>query len=402
MLGGRPHRLRNTDQDRRLVPGAFRSQQRIQRQNQSTASNTFLQADSAGSAAADWVITNGAKIISNQSGTGHVIQLGSLAGDSGYLGNNSNGNSVTFEIGGNGNSTSFGGQIVDTPPGWGSSTTAITKVGGGTLTLTGANTYSGSTTVTGGTLILDASPAWGLYNGGAIQINGASTLRVQGLRYDFSGKTFAFDSTGGGTLDAIASGAGGFVFLGNNTFTTSGGDENSKQNIISGTKIGGGNEGFNLNGFNASFNVATGTDSTSDLKVIGTIWNGGNVIKDGAGRLEISAPQQYAGNTTVNEGTLILGDGTNNISLADSHDVIVKSGTTLRLNYPVGNTDTIDELWLGGVQQSPGIYGAGTYSGATISGAGTLTVQNGPSTDPFASWISEPNWPGLTDSQCRR
>ena len=78
-----------------------------------TDSNTFLQADSAGSAAADWVITNGAKIISNQSGTGHVIQLGSLAGDSGYLGNNSNDNSVTFVIGGNDKSTSFGGQIVD-------------------------------------------------------------------------------------------------------------------------------------------------------------------------------------------------------------------------------------------------------------------------------------------------
>ena len=133
---------------------------------------------------------------------------------------------------------------------------------------------------------------------------------------------------------------------------------------------------------------------TSDLKVIGTIWNGGNVIKDGAGRLEISAPQQYSGNTTVNEGTLILGDGTNNTGLSDSHDVIVESGVTLQLSYPVGNTDTIDELWLGGVQQSPGIYGAGTYSGATITGTGTLNVQNGPTADPFANWMST-NFPAI-------
>ena len=64
----------------------------------------------------------------------------------------------------------------------------------------------------------------------------------------------------------------------------------------------------------------------------------------------------------------------------------VAAGCTLNLNYD--GTDTIDELWLGGVQQNVGTYGAGTYSGATITGTGTLTVQNGPSADHFASWIS--------------
>ena len=271
-------------------------------------------------------------------------------------------------------------------------TADVEKSGVGTLTLSGGLSYSGTTTVVGGTLALQGGGGGGsTYNGGSLSINGASTLRVNGQRYNFNGKTFTFDSVGGGTLDAIASGAGGLVFEGSNTFATSGG----AQNIISGTKSGGGNEGFNLNGGNtAIFDVATGSDATSDLKVTGTIWNTGNVTKNGAGRLEISAPQQYAGTTTVNEGTLILGDGTNNIGLSDSNDVTVETGATLRLNYSVGNTDSIDELWLGGVQQSPGVYGAGTYSGVTITGTGTLTVQNGPITDPFANWMAT-NYPGI-------
>ena len=178
----------------------------------------------------------------------------------------------------------------------------LVKTGVGTLTLSGGLSYTGTTTVAGGTLNLqDTIGAGGSnYNGSNININGASTLRVSGQRYNFGGETFTFDSTGGGTLNAIASGAGGMVFMGGNTFATSGG----AQNIISGTRIA--NEGFNLNGQTATFNVAMGTDATSDLKVTGTIWNGGNVVKDGAGRMEISSTQEYSGTTTVNQGTLIV------------------------------------------------------------------------------------------------
>ena len=268
---------------------------------------------------------------------------------------------------------------------------ALVKNGAGAALLTSSNGYSGSTTINGGTLVLQGSGGGGTnYNGGAIAINGTSTLRVTGERYNFAGETFTFDSVGGGTIDAIASGAGGFVFTGNNTFATTGG----ARNIISGTRIASENQGLNLNGTSVVFDVATGSDPTSDLEVIGTIWNGGSVTKNGAGRLEFSAPQQYAGDTTVNEGTLILGDGVNNVGLSNSHDVVIESGATLQLNYAVGNSDSIDELSLGGVLQSPGVYGAGTYSGVTITGTGTLTVLNGPPADPFANWMAT-NYPTI-------
>jgi len=266
----------------------------------------------------------------------------------------------------------------------------LSKTGAGTLTLSGGLNYSGTTTIAGGTLNMQGSGGGGTnYNGGNIHIHGASTLRVSGPRYNFNGETFTFNSVGGGTIDAIASGAGGFVFTGNNSFVTSGG----AQNIISGTKNVFGNEGLNLNGSNATFEVVTGSDAISDLKVIGTIWNGGNVTKNGAGRMEISAPQGYTGNTTVNEGTLILGDGSNNVGLSDSYDLVVASGATLQLNYDAGNPDTIDELSLGGVLVSPGTYNAANSDGF-ITGTGSLIVQNGPIADPFANWMAT-NYPTL-------
>jgi autotransporter-associated beta strand protein len=144
--------------------------------------------------------------------------------------------------------------------------------------------------------------------------------------------------------------------------------------------------------------IAVVVDST--LNITGGIANDGffggsqGITKTGTGTLKLTAANTYTGNTTVSEGQLILGNGTNNTTLSDSADLSIASGATLQLDYSAGNTDTIDELWLGGVQQSPGIYGAGTYSGVTITGSGTLTVLNGPPADPFANWMST-NYPAI-------
>ena len=58
--------------------------------------------------------------------------------------------------------------------------------------------------------------------------------------------------------------------------------------------------------------------------------------------------------------------------------VIVVSGARLDLNYT--GTDTIDELWLGGVRKSPGIYSSAN-GGGFLTGTGTLTVTTGPPSD---------------------
>jgi len=74
-------------------------------------------------------------------------------------------------------------------------------------------------------------------------------------------------------------------------------------------------------------------------------------------------------------------------------DVIVAGGATLHLDY--SGTDTIDELFLGGVQKSPGTYSSANSPGF-ITGPGTLTVTNGPLSD-YDSWKSANNVTGGPD-----
>ena len=65
---------------------------------------------------------------------------------------NNGGTLSTLTVGGNDQSGTFGGLINN-----GSGTLALTKIGGGKQTLTGANTYGGTTTVQGGTLALGST-----------------------------------------------------------------------------------------------------------------------------------------------------------------------------------------------------------------------------------------------------
>jgi autotransporter-associated beta strand protein len=242
-----------------------------------------------------------------------------------------------------------------------SGTGSFTQAGSGTTTLTSAIAYSGTTNVSGGTLVLQGSGGGGTdYNGGNININGASTLRITGERYNFAGEVISFNSTGGGTIDAIASGAGGTVFTGDNTIATNGG----AQNLISGVRVGAQNQGLNLNGQTVTFNVASGTNAQSDLKVTGTLWNSGNVIKTGNGRLEFTGNQQYTGSTTVSAGTLII-----NGNISTSTLTTVENGATIAGSGTIGAL-TVNAGAFINPGNSPGILNTGDYSQA-----GTLVAE---------------------------
>ena len=171
----------------------------------------------------------------------------------------------------------------------------IIKTGAGTMTLTGANTYTGTTTVDGGTLVLTASSNFYNYASSQFNINNGSTLKVGNTLF-FQNDTFVFGSTGGGTLEI---GAGNNVFRGDNTFTTLGGS----QNAITGTYLnsdGGGTR---------TFNVSNGTDDV-DLLISAQISNTASIAKTGAGTMELTGANTYSGGTTLNTGTLVLGSAT--------------------------------------------------------------------------------------------
>ena len=136
-----------------------------------TTGNTFLASPAAGSAAASWVLNSG--ILANVSSGTVTIGLGALsaAAAAAELGNNDvSGGQVTYSIGELNSSTVYSGTIVDTVNAGG--TTAIAVVGG-SLALTGNNSYSGGTTLSNGTIVAGSTTALGsgllTLNGGTLQ-----------------------------------------------------------------------------------------------------------------------------------------------------------------------------------------------------------------------------------------
>jgi fibronectin-binding autotransporter adhesin len=197
---------------------------------------------------------------------------------------------------------------------------SLVKAGSGTLLLKGDNTYTGTTIINGGTLVLK-TPDFNTYRGGQILINNGSTLKIEegggNKRYDFGAQTYQFDTIGGGT---ITTGSDlNWVAQGDWTFKTDGG----AKNIIT----GGG--GMNMNARSVVLDVARGTDAASDLDVgVGIGNTTGGLTKSGAGIATLSGGNSYTGATTVDGGTLALAS---DLSVGSTSGVFVNNGGTLLL-----------------------------------------------------------------------
>jgi len=116
--------------------------------------------------------------------------IGSLTGAAGSIITNTGGvGAATLTAGGTGDTT-FAGVI-----GNGAGTTALTKLGSGTLTLSGANSYTGDTNIDAGTLAI----ASGGDIAGNVNNNNGGTLDVGTNTLDIAGNTYA--QATGSTLD---------------------------------------------------------------------------------------------------------------------------------------------------------------------------------------------------------
>jgi autotransporter-associated beta strand protein len=111
----------------------------------------------------------GNAVLSIEKAKSESVQLGSLEGD----GIVSLGGKELI-VGANDLNTTFSGTINGIHSGW-----ALTKIGGGTLTLSGANTYTALTTVSEGTLVL-ANTTGSATGTGAVNVNGG-TLGGSGI-----------------------------------------------------------------------------------------------------------------------------------------------------------------------------------------------------------------------------
>jgi alpha-L-fucosidase 2 len=124
----------------------------------------------AGNPGVDWVFNNttaNRETLDFASGT---ISFGSLSGAGVIQGNVNGPMNVTLSVGGDNNSTIFSGLIHDNL--WGTGPVGLTKVGSGTLTLTGANDYNGATTISNGELLVSTAFA----GGGGVAVNSGAAL----------------------------------------------------------------------------------------------------------------------------------------------------------------------------------------------------------------------------------
>ena len=246
------------------------------------------------------------------------------------------------------------------------------KQGTGLLALTGANAYTGGTTVNDGTLQLGAGGS--LASGGALTVNGGTfdlngnsqtvgTLSGTGGTIGLGGGVLTTSSANDSTLASALTGSGGLVKQGGGTLTLTGTNSYSGGTTVSGGILQGNTsslQGAITN--NASVVFAQGVSGS----YAGVMSGSGALTKTGAGTLTLTGANSYSGGTTVSEGTLQLGAGG---SLASGGALAINGGT----------------FDLGGNNQTVGAL-SGT-GGAIALGGGTLTANSAINT-ALASAIS--------------
>ena len=288
--------------------------------------------------------------------------IGSLAGNG--IVTNSGVTVPTFRIGNDNTNTTFSGILQ-------MGLSGLTKVGTGTLTLTGdAHTYAGGTVISLGTLQLGDGGTTGSIPGNvAIDSNGILAFNRSNLL------TFGGLISGAGSVQQ--NGTGGPVLTANNTYT-------GLTTINAGTlQLGNGGTtgsiaGDVLNNGILAFN-------RSDVVNFGGVISGaGSVQQNGIGTTVLTGNNTYTGSTTINAGALQLGNGGTTGSIAG--DV---------LNNGILAFNRSDVLTFGGVISGAGsvqqngtgttvLTGNNTYTGLTTINAGALQLGNGGTTGSIA------------------
>ena len=232
----------------------------------------------------------------------------------------------------------------------------ITLQGGGTLTLTAANTYTGVTTISSGTLstnlLANGGTASGLgssgtantnliLNGGVLQYTGAAVSTNRLFSTGTAGGTI--DASGAGALNLTGTGAMGFA-----------GQTGARTLTLTGT-----NTGANT----LAMSIRDDTGATA-------------LLKSGSGTWVLSGSNSYTGLTTIQGGTLQLSTTTAS-NIAGSTKIVV--GDTASHSSAILDVTTVTNA--GGFH---------VVSGQTLSGYGTVKAGTGKTVtvDSGAHWAT--------------
>lgn len=273
---------------------------------------------------------------------GKTQTVGALGG-AGSL--NVNSGNLTVSNGGD-----FGGVIAGD--------TGTVDLKGGTLTLTGANTFTGTTTVTSGSLQVGNGGTTGSYAG-----NIANEGSVIFNRSD----DIAYGGVVNGSGNLVKDGNGTLTLTGVNAYT--GGTE-----VNAGTlQIGdGGTNGIIIGDIaNAGGVVFNRSD---DIAFGGVISGNGSMSKEGNGVLTLTADQTYTGTTSVNAGTLAIGNGGTGGSItgdiANAGSVVFNRSDNLAYGGVISGTGQVEQAGNGTLT----LTGNNTYDGGTQVSDGTLRL----------------------------
>ena len=227
-------------------------------------------------------------------GTGNVIDNGTLAF------NRSDAMTVSNAISGSGD---------------------LVQAGAGATTLTGNNTYAGTTTINAGTLQVGAGGTTGTLGTGNVVDNGTLTFN----RSD----ALTVSNVISGSGDLVKTGAGATTLTGNNTYA-------GTTTIDAGTlQVGAGGTTGTLGTGDVVDNGTLTFNRSNALTVSNVISGSGNLVQAGGGGTTLTGANTYAGATAVNAGALAI---TNAAGLgATTGGTAVASGASLDLqNVAVG------------------------------------------------------------------
>lgn len=369
--------------------------------------------DSTGVAAPGlWADGNIAVFSAGTDGTG--IQTITVSGTINPLG-------ITVEEGAvnlSGGTLDLGGDVVSVATGTSSISSVVsgsgilTKSGGGTLILSGSNTFTGTMT-TGAGILRATTSASALGTGAAtVNLNGGTLWLANDSTTPLAfNRNTTISTATTVTLGRLTAGNGGQTFamgtlaMGSAILTVNADSTTLNVTNNAATTLTFGATTFSAD---ATFNIVNSTASGGNTTVsLGAITNDGtarNLIKTGNGRLTLTAANSYGGKTSVTGGLLSIaaeaalgaaptpdavadqltlnGGGleisnsialnvNRGITLGSAHGTLdVNSGLTLTVNGVVTGTGNL-------IKADSGILvltAANTYTGTTVVAGGTLRL----------------------------
>ncbi|HEX5218144.1 MAG TPA: autotransporter-associated beta strand repeat-containing protein [Verrucomicrobiae bacterium] len=312
-------------------------------------------------------------VLSFQGSAGTVAAtLGGLKGSRNVALLNTSGASVALTVGNNGQSTTYSGILSGTGG-------SLTKIGAGTLILSGANTYDGITTISGGSLQLgDGGDSGSLFAIGYIQNDGNLTINrnnavVQGV--DFGGGTIA--------------GAGSFTQAGSGTTTLNMANSYSGTTTVSAGKLVVDSQQSSAGAVSVADGATLGITVSSFAQ-----WQPASLsLGAGAGcTLEFNnVANAGTGTAPLNPGS-VSRNGTVTVNVVGISGAIVVGGS----GYPLlGNMAGATTGYTLGTQP-PGVSGHLAVLGTTLTFVVDSVSDIWNAASPGGDWdvLSTPNWTG--------